>query len=66
MQLQRQVQLNTSSAAFAEIKEEVKALFTEEELAENGDLISRYFSKTNKEAVRNVTLDLGTRRKKNN
>jgi polyribonucleotide nucleotidyltransferase len=31
------------SAAFAEIKEEVKALFTEEELAENGDLISRYF-----------------------
>jgi polyribonucleotide nucleotidyltransferase len=29
------------SAAFAEIKEEVKALFTEE-LAENGDLISRY------------------------
>jgi polyribonucleotide nucleotidyltransferase len=49
------------SAAFAEIKEEVKALFTEEELAENGDLISRYFSKTNKEAVRNVTLDLGTR-----
>jgi polyribonucleotide nucleotidyltransferase len=60
MQLQRQVQLNTNSA-FAEIKEEVKALFTEEELAENGDLISRYFSKTNKEAVRNVTLDLGTR-----
>jgi polyribonucleotide nucleotidyltransferase len=54
MQLQRQVQLNTNSA-FAEIKEEVKALFTEEELAENGDLISRYFSKTNKEAVRNVT-----------
>jgi polyribonucleotide nucleotidyltransferase len=42
------------SAAFAEIKEEVKALFTEEELAENGDLISRYFSKTIK-AVRNVT-----------
>jgi polyribonucleotide nucleotidyltransferase len=35
-------------------------LFTEEELAEN-DLVSRYFSKTNKEAVRNVTLDLGTR-----
>jgi hypothetical protein len=36
MQLQRQVQLNKNSAAFAEIKE-VKALFTEEELAENGD-----------------------------
>jgi polyribonucleotide nucleotidyltransferase len=34
-------------------------LFTEEELAENGDLVSKYFKKTNKEAVRN--LDLGTR-----
>ena len=49
------------TAAFAEVKEEVKALFTEEELAENGDLVGKYFYKTNKEAVRNVTLDLGTR-----
>ncbi|MCP1994936.1 polyribonucleotide nucleotidyltransferase [Flavobacterium sp. HSC-61S13] len=49
------------TAAFEAIKEEVKALFTEEELAENGDLVSKYFHKTNKEAVRNVTLDLGTR-----
>ena len=49
------------SAAFAAVKEEVKALFTEEELAENGDLVGKYFYKTNKEAVRNVTLDLGTR-----
>jgi hypothetical protein len=39
MQLQRQVQLNTNAQQHAEIKEEVKALFTEEELAENGDLI---------------------------
>jgi polyribonucleotide nucleotidyltransferase len=49
------------TAAFDELKEEVRALFTEEELAENGDLVSKYFKKTNKEAVRNVTLDLGTR-----
>ncbi|MCC9073179.1 polyribonucleotide nucleotidyltransferase [Flavobacterium sp. F-65] len=49
------------TAAFADVKEEVKALFTEEELLENGDLVSKYFYKTNKEAVRNVTLDLGTR-----
>jgi polyribonucleotide nucleotidyltransferase len=49
------------TAAFAEVKEEVKALFTEEELAADGDLVSKYFYKTNKEAVRNVTLDLGTR-----
>jgi polyribonucleotide nucleotidyltransferase len=47
------------TAAFEEVKEEVK-LFTEEELAD-GDLVSKYFKKTNKEAVRNVTLDLGTR-----
>ncbi|MGL2963092.1 polyribonucleotide nucleotidyltransferase [Flavobacterium sp. RSB2_4_14] len=49
------------SAAFDAVKEEVKALFTEEELAENGDLVSKYFYKVNKEAVRNVTLDLGIR-----
>ena len=49
---------------FAEIKEEVKALFTEEEHAENPDLaelISKYIYKTQKEAVRNVVLEKGTR-----
>lgn len=52
------------SAAFAEVKEEAKALFTEEEYAENADLaglVSKYFYKTNKEAVRNVILELGIR-----
>jgi polyribonucleotide nucleotidyltransferase len=49
------------TAAFDELKEEVRALFTEEELAVDGDLVSKYFKKANKEAVRNVTLDLGTR-----
>jgi len=49
------------SAAFDVVKEEVKALFTAEELAENGDLVGKYFYKTNKEAVRNVILDLGLR-----
>ena len=49
------------SVAFAEVKEEVKALFTEEELAADGDLVSKYFYKTNKEAVRNVVLELGIR-----
>ena len=39
----------------------VKALFTEEELAENGDLVGKYFYKTNKEAVRNVILEKGLR-----
>lgn len=46
---------------FGAVKEEVKALFTDEELLENGDLISKYLSKVNKEAVRNVILDLGLR-----
>jgi polyribonucleotide nucleotidyltransferase len=49
------------TAQFAEVKEEVKSLFTEEELAENGDLVGKYFYKTQKEAVRNVILDLGLR-----
>ncbi|MBC7524310.1 MAG: polyribonucleotide nucleotidyltransferase [Flavobacterium sp.] len=49
------------SALFAEVKADVKAAFTEEELAENGDLVSKYFSKTNKEAVREVILSLGSR-----
>ncbi len=49
---------------FAAVKEEVKALFTEEEYAENSDLsglVSKYFYKTNKEAVRNVILEKGIR-----
>lgn len=46
---------------FGAIKEEVIALFTEEELAENGDLVSKYLYKTQKEAVRNVILEKGIR-----
>ena len=49
---------------FAAVKEECKALFTEEEYAENADLaglVGKYFYKTNKEAVRNVILEKGIR-----
>ncbi|WP_140484890.1 polyribonucleotide nucleotidyltransferase [Flavobacterium sp. GSA192] len=49
---------------FAAVKEEAKALFTEEEYAENADLaglVGKYFYKTNKEAVRNVILEQGIR-----
>ena len=49
------------SEKFDAVKEEVLAMFTEEELLENGDLIARYLKKTQKEAVRNVILDLGIR-----
>ena len=48
-------------AAFAEIKEEVKASFTEEELEDFGELISKYYSKTEKNAVRDLTLNEGLR-----
>jgi polyribonucleotide nucleotidyltransferase len=49
------------SEKFSAVKEEVTASFTEEELLENGDLISKYLYKAQKEAVRNVILDLGIR-----
>ncbi|WP_075341726.1 polyribonucleotide nucleotidyltransferase [Tenacibaculum agarivorans] len=47
--------------AFSEVKEEVKAMFTEEELEEIGDLVSKYFSKAHKAAVRDLTLNEGLR-----
>jgi polyribonucleotide nucleotidyltransferase len=49
------------SEKFAAVKEEIKAEFTEDELLENADLISKYLYKAQKEAVRNVILDLGIR-----
>jgi polyribonucleotide nucleotidyltransferase len=49
------------SAAFTEIKEEVKASFTEEEMAEFGHLVGGYYRKAEKEAVRELTLAEGLR-----
>ncbi|MDA0608413.1 MAG: polyribonucleotide nucleotidyltransferase, partial [Bacteroidetes bacterium] len=49
------------SQAFSEIKEAVKADFSEEEHETYGNLISKYFYKIEKEAVRNLTLDEGLR-----
>ncbi|NLP57353.1 polyribonucleotide nucleotidyltransferase [Lutibacter sp. B1] len=46
---------------FAAILEEIKTQFTEEELTEKGALISKYFNKAQKTAVRNLTLDEGLR-----
>lgn len=42
---------------FKAIKEEVEALFSEEELEELGGFVSTYFKKTMKEAVRDVMLN---------
>jgi len=49
------------SAAFAEIKEEIKASFSEEEQDDLGGLISKYYSKAEKAAVRDLTLNEGLR-----
>jgi len=49
------------SAAFSDVKEEVKASFTEEENDEFGHLVSGYYSKAEKEAVRELTLSEGVR-----
>ncbi|MGO4911558.1 polyribonucleotide nucleotidyltransferase [Leeuwenhoekiella sp. W20_SRS_FM14] len=49
------------SAAFDAIKEEIKATFSEEELADFGSLISKYYYKAEKAAVRDLTLNEGLR-----
>jgi polyribonucleotide nucleotidyltransferase len=47
--------------AFAEIKEEIKATFSEEELEDFGGLVSKYYSKAEKAAIRDLTLSEGLR-----
>ena len=49
------------STAFADVKEEVKASFTEEEITEFGHLVGGYYRKAEKEAVRELTLSEGIR-----
>ena len=49
------------SLAFGEVKEELMNSFSEEEIEEKADLISKYFYKSEKEAIRNLTLDEGLR-----
>ena len=49
------------SASFSEIKEEIKASFSEEEQEEFGGLISKYYRKAEKAAVRDLTLNEGLR-----
>ena len=49
------------SSAFGEIKEAVKASFSEEELEDYGAMVSKYYSKAEKEAVRDLTLNEGLR-----
>jgi polyribonucleotide nucleotidyltransferase len=49
------------SAAFSEIKEEIKATFSEEELEDIGDMVSKYYRKAEKAAIRDLTLNKGKR-----
>ena len=48
-------------AAFAEIKEAIVASFSEEDQEELGELISKYYAKAEKAAVRDLTLNEGLR-----
>ncbi len=49
------------SASFQEIKEEIKATFSEEEIEDYGDMVSKYYSKAEKAAIRDLTLNEGLR-----
>jgi polyribonucleotide nucleotidyltransferase len=49
------------SAAFKEIKEAIKASFSEEEMADYGGLVSDYYRKAEKAAIRDLTLNEGLR-----
>ena len=49
------------SASFSEIKEEIKASFSEEEMEDFGDLVSKYYRKAEKNAIRDLTLNEGLR-----
>ena len=49
------------TAAFKEIKEAIKASFSEEETEDYGGLISDYYRKAEKAAIRDLTLDEGLR-----
>ena len=48
-------------AAFSEIKEALNASLTEEEIEEYGDLVGKYFNKSQKSAIRELTLSEGIR-----
>ena len=49
------------SDKFSAVKEECEAIFSEEELEEYSSLISKYFGKAQKEAVRNLILNENVR-----
>ena len=49
------------SLAFSNLKEEIKSSFNEEEIEEHGKLIGEYFNKSQKEAIRELTLSEGVR-----
>jgi polyribonucleotide nucleotidyltransferase len=49
------------STAFSEIKDDIKASFSEEELEDFGDLVSKYYRKAEKAAIRDLTLNEGLR-----
>jgi len=49
------------TSAFSQIKEEIKASFSEEEMEDYGDLVSKYYRSAEKSAIRDLTLNEGLR-----
>ncbi len=49
------------SAAFSQIKEDIKATFSEEEMEDYGGLVSKYYRSAEKAAIRDLTLNEGLR-----
>ena len=52
---------NERYEGFQEVKENVKSMFSEEELEEYGAMVSSYYRETHKKAVRDLTLSEGLR-----
>ncbi|RKS43464.1 polyribonucleotide nucleotidyltransferase [Gillisia mitskevichiae] len=49
------------TAAFSQIKEDIKATFSEEEMEDYGGLVSKYYRSAEKSAIRDLTLNEGLR-----
>jgi len=49
------------TAAFSQIKEDIKATFSEEEMEDYGGLVSKYYRSAEKAAIRDLTLNEGLR-----
>ncbi|NEN23359.1 polyribonucleotide nucleotidyltransferase [Cryomorpha ignava] len=57
----KQLGKDERSAGFKEVKEQFESQFSEEELAEKGELIKKYYKSAQKKAIRDMVLENGVR-----